>query len=805
MNSAETIARALDKNFRSSGDGYVCRCPAHNDDKPSLKISTGKDDKILVHCHAGCDPQAVIGEIKSRGLWPEAPAPEPRRQRARIAKTYDYFDHQTGELLMQVCRMEPKSFRQRRPDPVRPGEWLWSVGPEHRTLYNAVRAFKHDKIVFVVEGEKDVDNLAELGIVAVCNPGGAGKWQDSYSEILRGKDVIIVPDNDKAGRDHADIVGAALRPVAGRVRVLSLPDLPDKGDVSDWIAAGGTRGRLSELAKQATEWTPQQAPEPSVPDAPVDTGAPFIPLGYNKGTYYYLSRGTQQITELTCGGHTKANLLGLAPLKHWEIAYPGARGMNVDLAADELMRACEAAGIFSKELLRGRGAWWDDGRIVLHCGDRLYVDKTPVAPSGIASRFVYEVGLPMRADIDHPLTVDESRKFLDLVRMMPFGRDIDALYLAGWCALAHIGGVLPWRPHVWVVGSKGSGKSHVMSAVVKPILGDSCLFVASETTEAGIRQSLGCDAIPVLFDEAEGEDYRAHERLQRILALVRQSSSETGAKLVKGTTGGDAMSFQIRSCFAFSSINANLVQQSDKSRVTLVELKKDSQQVNFEDIVAAEARLLTERYISRFHARSITLAAVIRENARVFAKAVAQVMNEQRAGDQLGTLLAGAYSLTSDDVILFEDAAKWVASVDWSEDREEIAGMSDEQSLLSYIMQQKVRVILAEKQRDLTVGELVMMAQPNGTDILVSPLESDDARAALGRVGIRASATGLYVANVSDGLSKLMRGSTWPVNWNKVVKRLPGAHVAGKTYFGFRGSESNATFLPNAVFRGDCR
>lgn len=260
--NARAIAQALDKNFRQNSDGgYLCRCPSHKDNQPSLKVSEGKDGKLLVYCHAGCDSNSIIAELGARGLWPkpvrkEHPKwvandnPKPTAK-PRIVKAYDYFDPETGELLMQALRMEPKSFRQRRPDPNKPGGWMWSVGPDHRTLYNAVRVSQYDKVVFVVEGEKDVDNLAELGVVATCNPGGAGKWQDNYTELLRGKDVVLVPDNDEAGAKHAEVVGKALQGVAKRVRVLTLPDLPDKGDVSDWIEAGGDRKQIAELVNAA--------------------------------------------------------------------------------------------------------------------------------------------------------------------------------------------------------------------------------------------------------------------------------------------------------------------------------------------------------------------------------------------------------------------------------------------------------------------------------------------------------------------------------------------------------------------------
>ncbi|MEI6644219.1 MAG: toprim domain-containing protein [Novosphingobium sp.] len=380
MTNAATIAKALDaQKFRSSGDGFVCRCPAHEDDQPSLKISNGKDGKILIHCHAGCEPRVVIDEIKRRGLWPEQQREQTQRKprkaanddKRRVVAKYEYFDPETGELRMQVLRWEPKTFSQRRPDPNRPGEWANQVSAEHRTLYNAPRVFRHDKVIFVVEGEKDVDNLAEIGVVATCNPGGATKWQDNYSEILRGKDVVLVPDNDDAGRKHTEVVGKALQGIAKRVRVLTLPDLPEKGDVSDWLAAGGTRAQLVDLVKNAPEWAPPVAPvQPPIPAANDNADdKPFQCLGYNKGSYYYLPKGQQQVVELSAAGHTIANMLGLTDYNWWMFEFPGSEKspVNVHMAANWMMRTCERRGVWDPAGVRGRGAWFDDvsGRVIL--------------------------------------------------------------------------------------------------------------------------------------------------------------------------------------------------------------------------------------------------------------------------------------------------------------------------------------------------------------------------------------------------------------------------------------------------------
>lgn len=175
--------------------------------------------------------------------------------RAKIVATYDYVD-ENGEVIFQVCRMEPKSFRQRRPD----GDgWNWSVKGVRQVPYRLpeiVEAAAHDQIIYIAEGEKDVDRLWAIGIPATCNAGGAGKWPDGLAEHFRGCDVVILPDNDDAGRNHVTIVGAALRGVTRTTRILNLPGLGAKQDVTDWIEAGGSAIDLHRLTEQeARPWT----------------------------------------------------------------------------------------------------------------------------------------------------------------------------------------------------------------------------------------------------------------------------------------------------------------------------------------------------------------------------------------------------------------------------------------------------------------------------------------------------------------------------------------------------------------------
>ena len=213
-------------------------------------------------------------------LTGETPPPEARKKPngkangkahgglGEIVETYDYLDAD-GVFQFQVCRYDPKDFRQRRPDGR--GGWIWKLDGVCLVPYRLPRLIEgiaNGQTVLVVEGERDVHCAEALGLVATCNPMGAGKWKPKhgFNEFFRGADVIIVPDNDEAGWKHAHSVGAQLHGIAARVRVLVLP----AKDLSAWVENGGAREELDELIASAPEWT---SPEGVQEETPADAGA----------------------------------------------------------------------------------------------------------------------------------------------------------------------------------------------------------------------------------------------------------------------------------------------------------------------------------------------------------------------------------------------------------------------------------------------------------------------------------------------------------------------------------------------------
>ncbi len=229
------------KNVKKQGDGYLVCCPAHDDNMQSLSINDG-DKKILLKCHRGCETSDILAKIglNYSDLFHETEKP---KSTSRIVATYDYVDLQ-GDLIHQTVRKEPKQFLQRRPDGN--GGWMWSLKGIETILYNLrnlTKAIDEKETIYIVEGEKDVENMASIGLIATTNSGGGAKWKKSYNEYFKNANVIILPDNDETGIKHSETITQELQGIAGSIKTVLLPDLPAKGDVSDFIAIHGKESK----------------------------------------------------------------------------------------------------------------------------------------------------------------------------------------------------------------------------------------------------------------------------------------------------------------------------------------------------------------------------------------------------------------------------------------------------------------------------------------------------------------------------------------------------------------------------------
>lgn len=166
---------------------------------------------------------------------------------------YDYIDAD-GCVLHQTVRKADKQFLQRRPGGN--GSWIWDLKGVERVLYNLPALLTDPGTVYIVEGEKDVDRLIAENLLATTNSGGAGRWKSEYVPTFADRDVVILPDNDEQGLKHAGDVALSLHGTARSVKLIELPDLVDKGDVSDWLDNGHAVEDLKSLVESQPVWTP---------------------------------------------------------------------------------------------------------------------------------------------------------------------------------------------------------------------------------------------------------------------------------------------------------------------------------------------------------------------------------------------------------------------------------------------------------------------------------------------------------------------------------------------------------------------
>ena len=800
-----------------------------------------------------------------------------------VIKKYRIGMNKYGKFMFPVINAEGQLINVKAYDP-RCGNPLYKWSYPFKGYENGpvpINNFTQQKIYFF-GGEPDCYCAIAMGIAGAVTFGSeaitdADKvfGQERARQIFLGKEIVISLDSDETGVASANKLAKSLYPYAKQIKIINLdkseinpnglePSLVkeigegdnkkvkrSEKDFTDFIKKNGFGVEAMKLFEKieadTLRFEGNKTPTANNFEENLFLDAPFTPLGYDKGTYYYYSKVTKQIVVLKVDQHREGYLSQLADREWFDNYKSGKAGPDWKAIADDLIQLCHHKGVFRPEMFRGRGAYWDDEQIVIYLGgekircltldsNNCLIEDTRFLLNDFQSRYAYEIA-PAYEDVAaaiEPLSPEKCGEILSIAQSFPWTDQSNGLLLAGWCVIAPVCGVLPWRPHEHITGPSGSGKTTLLERFVIPLVGPSCLNVSSCTTEAGLRQETRSDARPVAFDEIESENKHGAERVQKVLELFRQASSESGSKIIKGTQSGQAFGYTNHCCALLSSIGIPQTQRADISRFTILSLKvNDSPHATqqFSDLLERIAITITPGNCAALREKTIRQIPTILANIKVFKSAISARSGSARAGDQLGALFAGAYSLVADEKVTLEDANKWLIGIGYSNEAIN-DNAPDEVRCLNRILEYKLRITNLPYANDLSIGELIIglimksdtkqlpetqrqaVAESKSQEIITDAdftntvnrvfIESEiqNAHATLKRHGIRVDCENqlVFISNTYEEIGKILADSNWPRNWGTILQRLPGAKATNAVRFNPGVGSTRATSIPFKVF-----
>lgn len=606
---------------QSDSESWTGYCPIHEGSggthTNSLSIAAPDDGRILIKCHNGCDSKEIVYALGF--TWTDMFPPKSQAPTSRITAEYDYRD-EDGVVRFQVCRIEPgkdgraKDFRQRQPDGA--GGWTWKTKGLQKFPYRLqeLAAAPKSQPVWIVEGEKQVDYLRSLGLVATCNPGGAGKWLKSYAKYFEDRDCVVIPDcdppNEKTGKivgaAHAEEVANSLIGIAKSIHVIELPDCQPKWGLDDWLQKGGhTLEDLAEICQEAEEWGPTSKLTTQVQVGTTADGEPHDPLEYHRkilqdiGMVYCAETEASEIeifsnvvqkfsTIRDPGKLTYPRLLQVAG----SAASLKVRQNDGDAGAYSMAEIRNAIAIVAGSGKRGSeklgaGIWKLKDSIVLVNGSHIAIydgQKLTKDTSAVSGGNVFDLGSHeswfdfdavsgwINRD-DREWIGDSMQELCRILEQWHFkiadpqeNPQICAEILASLIVASLIQSLWTFRPMVFLLGESNCGKSTLIQLLcgeeTNPLddgLIGTLAIHSSNQSAAGIRQMAERSSRPVFVDEFEKGRHRTE-----ILELLRGASR--GSQSIRGTAGQKAVTTKLAFMAWAASTESGLIKQVDQNR-----------------------------------------------------------------------------------------------------------------------------------------------------------------------------------------------------------------------------------------------
>lgn len=646
------------------------------------------------------------------------------------------------------------------------GKKLFMPGTKKKGNFHVLRGPKpitESETVYVCEGfatGASINLATNETVVVAFDSGNLEPVCRVLRQALPSARFVVCGDDDRftrrpdgtpwnPGRESADSAAAAILGVA------VFPDLEEgspqgASDFNDLHVAKGidaVRSQLCDVSKTAQRHY-------------------VIGLGHKGLGYFYTSNYNRQIIGLS--SHGPDTLMILQPLEYWEQLYATKTGVDWHKASSDLKKSCHLRGIFNAQHVRGLGVWLDEGRVVVHLGNRLWVDGHEIGLHDLKTSHIYSLEETKKSMVGKALTSKQCGLLLQATHNIAWGRRQDSVFFAGWLVTAMLSGVLQWRPHMWLIGGTGAGKSRIYEIIAK-VMGGNVTTLAGGTSEAGLRRSVRGSALPLIFDEFELNNNATLVENQKILAFMRQASSDSVAQIIKADGGAGTVSYQPRFCAFVAGIRPSFDNEADRNRFTLIELDRTKQNAEQWGLVVDAMAQIDEGYTTSLFLRCLGLIDVYRANMAIYEKILAKA-HYARFAQQFAPILAGYHLLLSDAVADAQEAADLVAGLQLDHEVSEIRQMNDEQDALNHLLHCKVR---CGEIGDRAILELIKAAGYAGAES--GNISPTDASNYLHRFGLSVKDRQLFVSNKHPELTKLFDRTRFSINWNYSLSRISGA------------------------------
>jgi len=665
------------------------------------------------------------------------------------------YHNESGEVVFSVTRHNTPDGKKNFVPWYFGADGAWHAGhalDSGRPLYNLhkIKTAPKDQIFLGVEGEKCAD-VEVFGYQLTTHPGGSASiaqadWSPLEAAAKEGR-FLYWPDNDEAGRKCAQQVKNRL---PGTI-ILDIPkSKPEKWDIFDAKNEGID---LVEFIKKCSVKKKEKK----------NDAGEFLCMGYDAQNHYFMRRKIRNLYKIGIGCFNGSKIQSLAPLSFWSIhdMVSDQGAVKVSIAQDYIESLSINAGQYKPERVRGAGVWRDDEALIINNGSFITNSKgDKYSLDDFESDFFYIASGANFPEMSGDISSDsDGRKLHELFKAQEFNSNLSATLALGWSLISLFGGMLKWRPHIWITGKKGSGKSWVLEKLVHAISSEFTHKGSGKDTEAGIRRSLNLDARPVVLDEMEPKSVKDIDKISSILDLARNASSDSSGYITISGLDGGTQKFVIRSCFCFGSIATPDEGAAIASRITKIELKHPkNQKEKFE--LSNKLYLDCMRDPSAYNRRIFRALLRILSDIEWLRNDYLDIFGDQRRADQIAPMLAAAWAvMSSENLSSSIDGKIWLASLAGEILDDAIIQEDDEDQALEIILAAHIRT---DDNDTRTVNELLNLGYCQSVQW---------AQDELSRYGIKRCKEGLAIACKSEQLKNILKGTPYHSGYGHQIKR----------------------------------